>query len=218
MNILNERSDPTPFPGTVFLAEPSTVDEGVLLGYPTGRNIKDRRLSVGGHAQIRSGTVIYEGSTIGAHLTTGHNVVIREENVIGAHFSIWSNSVLDYGCTIGNRVKVHTNCYISQFTVLEDDVFLAPGVSIANDLHPGCRYSNDCMRGPTIKQGAQLGVNVTVLPFITIGEKAVIGSGTVVVDDVPPRCVVVGNPGRVVRTIDELECTTGITDKPYEKV
>lgn len=202
----------------VSLAQPATIDDNVRLGYPTGRGIQDRTLSIGGHAQIRSGTVVYEGSTIGTHLTTGHNVVIREENIIGDHFSIWSNSVVDYGCSIGNGVKIHTNCYVPQFTTLEDDVFLAPGVTIANDLHPGCAFSAECMRGPTIKKGAQIGVNVTILPFITIGEKAVIGSGTVVVEDVPPHSVVVGNPGRIVRTIEELQCTTGLTDRPYGKV
>ena len=189
----------------------------VLLGYPTGRKIRDRKLLIGGNAQIRSGTVIYEGTTIGAHLTTGHNVVIREENVIGDHFTIWSNSIVDYGCKIGDRVKIHSNCYVAQFTTIEDEVFLAPGVTIANDIHPGCAYSAKCMRGPTIKKAAQIGVNVTLLPFITIGERALIGSGAVVTKDVPPRSVVTGNPGRVICTIDELQCSTGLTDYPYRK-
>jgi acetyltransferase-like isoleucine patch superfamily enzyme len=204
------------YPQTVHLGDPATLDDGVLLGYPTGRNIANRQLLIGDHAQVRSGTIIYEGSVIGTHLTTGHNVIIREENRIGDHFSLWSNSVVDYGCKIGNHVKIHSLCYVSQYTVIEDDVFLAPGVMIANDLHPGCGHSSECMRGPVIKRGAQIGVNVTLLPFITIGERAVIGSGTVVVTDVPPRSVVVGNPGRVIKTIDEIKCTTGMTDRPYQ--
>ncbi len=64
---------------------------------------------------VRSGTAIYRGSTIGPGLETGHNVVIREENRIGAEFSIWSNSTIDYGCTIGDRVRVHCNVYVAQF-------------------------------------------------------------------------------------------------------
>jgi len=199
----------------VILGANCQADEGVVLGYPTGRKIPQTELIIGDHAQIRSGSVIYQGSSIGSHLTTGHNVVIREENRIGDHFTLWSNAVVDYGCQIGHEVKIHANCYIAQFTTIEDKAFLAPGVIVANDLHPGCRHSQDCMTGPTIKEGAQIGVNATILPFITIGEYAVIGSGTVVVKDVPPRSVVVGNPGRVVRSVDDLKCETGLTDYPY---
>ena len=71
------------------------------------------------------------------------------------------------------------------------------------------------MRGPTIKRGAQIGVNATLLPFITIGEHAVIGSGTVVTKDVPPYAVVCGNPGQVIKTAHDLRCVTGLTDRPY---
>lgn len=187
----------------------------MLLGYAPGRRISDYTLVIGPSARIRSGTVIHAGTTIGAHLETGHNVVIREENVIGDDFHIWNNSVVDYGCTIGCRVKVHCNVYIAQFTVIEDDVFLAPGVTVANDPHPGCPFSKECMKGPVIKRGAQIGVNVSLLPFITIGERAVIGAGSVVTKDVPPETVVYGNPARAVKNIHELGCIRGYIDGPY---
>jgi acetyltransferase-like isoleucine patch superfamily enzyme len=74
------------------------------------------------------------------------------------------------------------------------------------------------MRGPTLKRGCQIGVNVTILPFVTVGEGAVIGSGAVVVHDVPPGSVVVGNPGRVVCRIDELKCSTGLCEFPYRNL
>lgn len=202
-------------PSLIKLGKGSQLDPDVLLGYLTPRKIKDLTLRIGERAQIRSGSVIYAGSTIGKGLATGHNVIIREENEIGDHFSIWSNSVIDYGCKIGSKVKIHSNVYVAQFTTIEDDVFLAPGVTVANDIHPGCEFSQPCMKGPTIKKGAQIGVNVTLLPFITIGECSLVGSGAVVTKDVPPRSVVFGNPAEVHRTIDALECVTGLTDKPY---
>jgi len=192
-----------------------SIDPEVLLGYLPCRRIGDYTLVIGPGARIRSGTVIYAGTTIGAHLETGHNVVIREENTIGDGFSIWNNSVIDYGCTIGCRVKVHCNVYIAQFTVIEDDVFLAPGVTVANDPHPGCPFSKECMRGPVIKRGAQIGVNATLLPFITIGERAVIGAGSVVTKDIPAGVVAYGNPARVVKPIDSVPCPLGIVDRPY---
>lgn len=195
-----------------------TLDPGTHIGYPTGRRIEDRALVLGDGATVRTNTIIYEGSRIGTGLQTGHNVVIREQNVLGDGVQIWTNSVVDYGCRIGNHVKIHTNCYVAQFTVIEDDCFLAPGVSIANDIHPDCAFSAECMRGPILERGVQVGVGVTLLPYIRIGAYSVIGSGAVVTTDIPPNSVVVGNPGRVVRTRAELVCSTGITDVPYPEV
>jgi acetyltransferase-like isoleucine patch superfamily enzyme len=203
--------------GLFIIGENVTLDESVLLGYQTGRDIPSRQLVIGPNATIRSGSIIYEGTTIGAYLTTGHNVVIREQNYIGDYFNVWSNSIVDYGCKIGSHVKIHSNCYVAQFTEIEDQVFLAPGVTVANDMHPGCERSQECMRGPIIKHGAQIGVNVTLLPFITIGERALIGSGAVVTKDVPPETVVAGNPARVIRSIYDLKCVSGLKEKPYSK-
>ena len=164
-----------------------------------------------------SGSIIYNGVVLGAHARLGHNAVIREQNIIGDHFSLWTNSIVDYGCRIGNRVKIHCNVYVAQFTVLEDDVFLAPGVSIANDPHPGCAFSQQCMKGPTIRRGAKIGVNVTILPFVTIGEGALIGAGSVVTRDIPSGAVAVGNPARVVRSAESLTCVVDppLTTHPY---
>lgn len=191
------------------------IEEGVCLGYLGQRLVGDQRLVIGPEAHIRRGSVIYAGSRIGARLATGHNVVIREENDIGDGFCLWSNSIIDYGCRVGCGVKVHSNCYVAQFSVLEDEVFLAPGVSFANDLHPGCAASDVCLRGPTIKRAARLGVNVTVLPYVTVGQGSLIGAGSVVVSDVPPHSVVVGNPGRVIARTWELRCRTGRVERPY---
>jgi len=194
------------------------IDDNVMIGYRAERKIKSRRFSIGLNARVRSGTVIYEGTKIGKHLQTGHNAVIREENEIGDDFCIWNNSVVDYGCRIGSNVKIHSNCYVAQFTTLEDDVFLAPGVTIANDMHPGCEFSKKCMKGPTIKKGTQIGVNVTIAPFVTIGKNCLIGSGSVVTKDMPDNSVAYGNPARVTGKASELKCKTGKNKRgrPYK--
>lgn len=202
-------------PRDVIIGKDPFIDREVVLGYMPARKLQSVKVVIGDNAVIRSNTVIYAGVRIGDCLETGHNVVIREENEIGAKFNIWNNSVIDYGCSIGDRVKVHSKVYVSQFSVIEDDVFIAPGVTLANDIHPGCGFSMQCMKGPTIKKGAQIGVNVTVLPRVTIGECALVGAGSVVTKDVPAHAVVFGNPARVMKSIDELLCTTGLTGKPY---
>jgi acetyltransferase-like isoleucine patch superfamily enzyme len=185
----------------VLLAAPSEVHPTAIVGEVPGRSIASLALRVGSHAVIRAHSVIYAGSQIGTHLETGHGVVIREENRIGDHLSIWNNSTIDYGCTVGNRVRIHCNVYVAQFTVIEDDVFLAPGVMIANDRHPICK---DCMKGPTIKRGARVGINATLLPEIVVGEEALIGAGAVVTKDVPAGAVVVGNPARIIGRAKDL--------------
>jgi acetyltransferase-like isoleucine patch superfamily enzyme len=197
----------------IILGEGHDIDEDVILGYLTGRKIDAITLSIGKKARIRSGAVIYGGTTIGGGLQTGHNVVIREENTIGDNLNIWNNSTIDYGCTIGDNVKIHNNVYVAQFTILEDDVFLAPGVTIANDPHPLCGL---CMQGPTIKRGARVGVNVTLLSHITIGEGALIGAGSVVTHDIPAQSVAYGNPARPMRSVNELPCPFDYVDSPYE--
>jgi|SRR5579859_1434913 len=202
----------------IEMGEPTELGPYVIIGQRPRRSIRDLALRLGEGAVLGSGTIIYLGSTIGARLQTGHHTVIREQNTLGNDVSIWSNSVIDYGCQIGNHVKIHTNVYIAQFSVLEDEVFIAPGVSLANDIHPGCPMSGPCMRGPTIKKGAQLGVNVTVVPYVTIGEHALIGSGSVVTHDIPTRAVAYGNPARVMGTIDQLVCSKGFLERPYAHV
>ena len=192
------------FNENVILGENIELERYVILGEKTGRKIADLRLIIGDNAVIRSGTVIYLGTRIGADLRTGHNVVIREENVIGENLQIWSNSVIDYGCRIGNHVKIHCNCYVAQFTVIEDDAFMAPGTIIANDMFPGKQFPELPMYGPTIKRGAQIGCNCTLRPGVTIGEYSLIGAGSVVTKDIPPRVLAYGNPARVVKSIDEI--------------
>jgi len=199
----------------IILGADIQQDPNVIVGYRTGRRIPDYTLRIGANAQLRSGSVIYGGVTIGARFQTGHNVIIREQNTLGDDVQIWNNTTIDYGCTIGNHVKIHTNCYIAQYTIMEDDVFLAPGVTIANDFHPNCAFSAECMRGPTLKRGVQVGVNVTITPYVTIGEYSVIGSGAVVTKDIPPYSLVVGNPGRVIKQTTEITCKTGIAPEGH---
>jgi acetyltransferase-like isoleucine patch superfamily enzyme len=179
------------------------ADDDVVLGYPPSRPVA-QPLVLGSGARLRSGSVIYAGSKIGSNFETGHHVIVRESTVIGDQVSVWSNTVVDYGCVIGSRVKIHCNCYIAQFTELEDDAFLAPGVTIANDLFPGRVSSASAMAGPLIRAGAQIGVNVTILPYVTIGEGAIVGSGSVVTKDIPPGMVAYGNPASPVRRVEEL--------------
>lgn len=195
---MNQAARRNPAPGQSQIHPTAEID-----AFP-GRLPEAPPAVIGAGATVRSGSVIYRGSVIGDRLETGHNVVIREENVIGDGFSIWSNSVVDYGCRIGNAVKVHCNVYIAQFTVIEDGVFIGPNAVLTNDLVPGNPISAASMRGPTLRRGAQIGAGAVLLPFIEVGERALVGAGSVVTKNVPAGAVVVGNPARVIGRVEDL--------------
>jgi len=193
----------------VTAGEGLEVDANVVLGYPPPHGTALQRtgcegLLLGARARIRSGSVLYLGSDIGAGFQTGHNVILREGCTIGDYVAVWSNSVVDYGCWIGDRVKIHSNCYVAQFTHIGSDAFLAPGVTVANDLYPGQAASARVMSGPFIGAGAQIGVNVTILPYVRIGPGCLIGAGAVVARDIPGGTVAYGNPATVRGRVCDL--------------
>src|ERR1700756_5925426 len=108
-------SEPVSAPVSAPRTDGVIAHHGVLAGYPVSQ-ADASPLVLGAGATLRSGTVLYDGSTIGRRLETGHGVVIREGCEVGDDVSVWTNSVIDYGCRIGNRVKIHCNCYVAQYT------------------------------------------------------------------------------------------------------
>jgi len=201
----------------VYLKEGLEKHKTSIIGhFSLRKDLKQRVLYIGKNARLMSNAIIYEGSKIGDNLVMGHNAIIREENIIGNEFNLWSNSIIDYGCRIGRGVKIHCNVYVAQYTQIEDNVFIGPGAIIINDIHPGCKFSKECMRGPLIKSNVNIGANVVINPFVVIGKNSLIGSGSVVTNDIPDNCVAYGSPAKVRKKISDLKCTQGITDFPYK--
>jgi acetyltransferase-like isoleucine patch superfamily enzyme len=201
----------------VQLGKNAQIGDYVLIGHPPrGKKPGELPVVIGDNAVIRSHTVIYAGTVIGHNFQTGHRATIREGNQIGDDVSVGTGVTIDNDCKIGNDVRFRGHDLIGEYTVIEDGCWIGPHVAITNALHPRCPKAKECMKGPTLKRGAKIGANSTLLPDITIGEMALVGAGSVVADDVPPRAVVVGNPARVVKTIDELECPYGLIERPYE--
>ena len=125
---------------------------------------------------------------------------INPKAIIGKNCKIHSHAVIFYEVKIGDNVKIECFAFIPNLVTIEDDVFIAPGACFANDKYP----VSSLLEGPWIKKGARIGVNVTILPGVMIGEKAVVGAGSVVTKDVEPGVVVVGNPACVVGRVDEI--------------
>jgi acetyltransferase-like isoleucine patch superfamily enzyme len=189
----------------VVLGPGSLVEEYCILGAPP-RGARDGELAttVGQGAMIRSHTVIYAGNTIGHNFQSGNKVNIRELNRIGDNVSVGTLSVIEHHVEIGNNVRIHTQAFIPEFSVLEDGCWIGPNVVLTNAKYPLAPGVKNQLAGPVIRKGAKIGANATLLPGVIIGENALVGAGAVVVRDVPPGCVVAGNPARVIRQISEL--------------
>ncbi len=141
--------------------------------------------------------------------------MIREENEIGDRVSIGTGSIVEHHVKIGHGVRIHSQVFVPEFSILEDGCWLGPNVVLTNALHPLCPRVKECLKGATIRAGARIGANATLLPDIEIGQGALVGAGSVVVRDVGAGSVVAGNPARKVKSIDDLTCPYGLMDKPY---
>ena len=159
---------------------------------------------IGDGACIGSHTVIYEGNRIGKRLATGHHVLIREDNEIGDDVSVGSGSVVEHHVRIGCRVRLHSNVFVPEFSVLEDDCWLGPNVVLTNAKYPQSPRVKQSLRGPVIGSGAKIGANATILPGVRIGRNALVGAGAVVTSDVDAYAVVAGNPARVLKSVKDL--------------
>ena len=130
-------------------------------------------------------------------------VVVLKGAKIGAGCNICAQTLIEGDVVIGDRVTVKSGVQIWDGSVIGDDVFIGPNATFCNDLYPRSKHYLTQFNGVTINNGASVGANATLLPGITIGEKAMVGAGAVVTKDVPARAVVVGNPAKIVRFIDD---------------
>ncbi|MDD4127403.1 MAG: N-acetyltransferase [Methanomicrobium sp.] len=197
----------------LILGSNSKIGKYVSLGEEPQKEIS--ALQIGDNCIIRSHTVIYKGTKIGVNFQTGHGAMIRENNTIGDNVSIGTHSIVECENIIGNNVRIHSNCFIPEFVVIEDNVWIGPSVTILNTLHPPCPKFSECAKGVFIGKGAKIGGNVTIGPKVRIGEGAVIGFGSVVIKDIPPNSVAVGNPAKVIKSKTELKCAMKFFERPY---
>jgi acetyltransferase-like isoleucine patch superfamily enzyme len=118
---------------------------------------------------------------------------------------VGSRVSIDNDVVIGARVRIQTGAYITAFSELEDDVFVAPYVITTNDNTAGRRPREVPLRGPQLRRACRIGARAVLLPGVEVGEEAFVGAGAVVTRDVAPRAVVVGSPARHVREVNPAE-------------
>ncbi len=148
--------------------------------------------------------VIDEGCTIGEGTKIWHFTHIMTGAVIGKKCNLGQNVVVSPGVTLGNNVKVQNNVSIYTGVICEDDVFLGPSMVFTNVINPrSAVVRRDQYMQTLVKKGATIGANATIVCGITLGEYCFIGAGAVVIRDVKPYALVVGNPARRIGWMSE---------------
>lgn len=189
----------------VRLGRGVVVEDFCVIGCPArGEAPGASETVVGDGAVIRSHTVIYAGNRIGKNFQTGNKVNLREANTIGDDVSIGTLSVVEHHVTIENGVRIHSQVFVPEYTVLKKGAWIGPQAVFTNATYPNSPDAKRNLAGPVVEEDARVGANATILPGVTIGKNSLVGAGSVVVKDVAPDSVVAGNPAEFLKSIAEL--------------
>lgn len=140
-----------------------------------------------------------ENVTIGENTKIWHFSHILSGSNIGTNCSFGQNCVVGPKVNIGNGVKVQNNISIYEGVEVEDDVFLGPSMVFTNVTNPRAFIiRREEFKKTLLKKGCSIGANATIVCGVTIGEYALIGSGTVVNKDVKPFALMVGVPAKQI--------------------
>lgn len=162
---------------------PAVVSEGCLIG---------------------AGVIVYCGCEIGGKTLVADLATIRENVTIGSKTIIGRGVAVENFCKVGSNCKLETNVYLTAYSEVEDNVFIAPGVVTSNDNFAARskeRYNH--FKGVTVKRGGRIGAQATILPGKVINEDGFVAAGSVVTRDVEKEIIVAGNPAKGLRKVPE---------------
>jgi acetyltransferase-like isoleucine patch superfamily enzyme len=200
------------YPGTV-LGDGVVIGDNAVVGKPptlgkrsTAGGADLPPLVVGDGTKILACAVVFAGTRLGREVIVGDQACVRERCAIGDEVVVGRGALVENDTTVGARTRIQANAYVTAYSELEEDVFVAPCVVTTNDNFMGRTDARlEVMKGPTIRRGARIGGGAVLLPGVEIGEEAFVGAGAVVLRDVPARAVVVGNPARQIREVPAEE-------------
>lgn len=180
-------------PGCVIEAHAVLGKVPRLAGRPTPEL---EPLVLGSNVTVCAGAVVYAGSRIGDGAIIGDQAQVRERTVIGPGSVVGRGTGIDNDVTIGARVKLQSQVYVTAFSTVEDDVFVGPCAMTTNDDTMARHGPEMPLRGATLRRACRIGGGAVLVPDVEVGEEAFVAAGAVVTRDVPPRGWVLGVPAR----------------------
>jgi len=164
---------------------------------------------------VHETAIVEDGATLGSGTRVWHHAQIRPGARLGMDCVVGKSSFVDVDVVIGDRVKIQNHVSVFQGVTLGDDVMVGPSACFTNDLKPRTADGWELTK-TRVGCGVGIGANATIVCGSTIGDWALIGAGTVVVGDVAPHALVVGNPSRVIGWVDKAGKTVHRGETPPE--
>lgn len=193
--------------GTVIGGE-VRIQDGAVIGKPPAlgpRSTASRDplppVELAARVTVCAGAVLVAGARVAEGAVIGDQAHVRERSEVGEGSVVGRGSAVDNDVVVGARVRIQTGCYITAYSTIEDDVFVAPGVTLTNDHTMGRHGADRPLRGALLRRACRVGGGAVLVPGVEVGEEAFVAAGSVVVRDVPARAVVMGVPARQVREV-----------------
>ena len=200
------------YPGTVLGRGVRVLEYAVVGKQPvlsprsTAKREELPPAELGEGTVVSTGAIVFAGARLGARVIVGDQACVRERVTLGDDVVVGRGTLVENDTTVGALTRIQADAYITAYSTLEENVFIAPCVTTTNDNFMGrTERRHELVKGPTIRRGARIGGGATLCPGVEIGEEAFVGAGAVVIADVPPRAVVVGNPARHIRGVPDDE-------------
>jgi len=194
------------------IGENAVLLDGCVVGRPPALGPHSRTsreapqpASIGAGVVVGIGAVVLAGAAVREDSVIADQAHVRERTEVGPQSVVGRGAAVDNDVRIGARVKLQTNAYVTAWSVLEDDVFVAPGATLSNDPTAGRRGEGQPLVGATLRRACRIGAGAVLLPAVEVGEEAFVAAGAVVTRDVPAGAVVMGVPARRVRDVPEAE-------------
>lgn len=166
-----------------------------------------------------------QSKSIGENTRIWQFCVVFAGAKIGANCNICAQVLIENNVVVGDNVTIKNGVQLWDGVRIEDNVFIGPNATFTNDLFPRSKIPPDQFSQTTIKSGASIGANATILPGVVVAEGAMIGAGAVVTRSVPPNAIVVGNPARIIgytnTKVEEFTKIVSATDNripPYSDI
>lgn len=192
--------------GAVTIGAGAQIQDHATLGKPSLRGPGASAIeptSVGDGVVVGTGAIVYAGARLAARSFVGDVAVVRDRSVLGEDSLLAGRSSLGVGCEIGSNVSIQVYSSISQFAIVEDDVFIGPYFVAVND-NSLARHDGELQR-VRLRRACRIAGNVQINPGIEVGEESFIAAASLVTRDVPRRAKMLGTPARQVGEVSDAE-------------